>query len=145
MAEDPIIGTSLELTSEDQERRAIVSALLRAENPTIIDFAKHLVTVAFAAVGVVVTFADKWLGASASIGARRILLAAAIVLMLAAAAFAAYAASASTYRVSLSDYDDVDHELHRVARRRYGLARAAMLLLIAAIVLLSGVALWSSG
>lgn len=144
MADQPIAGTAGELTGEDVERRAIVSALMQAENPTIIDFAKHLVTVAFAAVGVVVTFADKWLGATGNAGPKRALLGGAIALMLAAAALAAYAASAATYRVSLSDYDDVDEELHRVARRRYALTRAAMLLLIAAVVLLSAVALWSA-
>jgi hypothetical protein len=144
MADQPIAGVSIELTDEDRERRAIVVALLKAENPTIIDFAKHLVTVSFTAVGVVVAFADKWVGPGANEGAKRLLLAVAIVMMLSAAALAAYAASASTYRVTLSDYDDVDAELHRVAKRRYTLTRAAMLLLVGAVMLLSGVALWSS-
>jgi hypothetical protein len=144
MADPPIVGVSMELTDEDRERRAIVVALLKAENPTIIDFAKHLVTVSFTAVGVVVAFADKWVGPGANVGPKRVVLAVAIVMMLAAAALAAYAASASTYRVSLSDYDEVDAELHRVARRRYAVTRIAMLLIVGAVTLLSGVALWSS-
>ncbi len=141
---EPIVGGSLELTDEDLKRRAIVVALLQAENPTIIEFAKHLVTVSFAAVGVVVGLADKWVGVGENVGTKRLLLGVAIVLMLSSAACAAYAASAWTYAVTLSDYDEVENELHSVAKRRYRFTRVAMLLLVAAIIVLSAVALWSA-
>ena len=58
-----------------------------------------------------------------------------MALFLVAGLLATTAAAAYRHRVSLSDYSDVDAELHRVARLRYRLTTSAFgFLLLATVV-----------
>lgn len=128
---EPIPATSEPLSGEDRRKRSTVAKLLQEENKTIVDFAKHMVTVSFSAVGVVLTLKEKWLPAEGA-GRSTLLLAVAIVLFLAAALLCSLAVRVYRFRVSPSDYAEVDEELHRIAVLRHRLTSAGMLLAIVA-------------
>jgi len=91
MTDDVVSGESSALTEEDQRKRKLVSKLIGSENKAIADFAKHLATIDFAAIGVVLTLKEKWLGASPP-SWQQAALGLAIVLYLAAALLSSRAA-----------------------------------------------------
>jgi hypothetical protein len=137
---DPIPAESVELTDEDLRKRDIVKALRESQNQRLVDFAKHLLTVSFSAIGVVLALKDKWLGTDAP-PHKKLLLGIAIALFLATGLLATLAASIYTHRVSLSDYTDVDAELDRVARLRYRLTWIGFGLSAAATILVAIIAI----
>ena len=142
MAPHVIVAESSTPTPDDERRRLLVSQLLESENGRLVDVAKHLATVCFTAVGVVLTLYDKWLPT----GAPRVLttaLGAAIVLYLAAGVSSLFGAGAYLHRVSLDDYGDVDAERHRVATIRYRLVITGLALFVGATLVVSAVALRS--
>ena len=117
----------------------MAAALVQSENSRLVDVAKQLVTICFSAVGIVLTLKEKWLGASPSINARSAL-GAAIALYLCAAVLTMLAAGAYVHRVTTSDYDEVDAELHRVATIRFRLTTAGFVLILLATAIVSIVA-----
>jgi len=140
MAGHIIHGESSALSEEDARKRDLVKKLMESENKTIAEFAKHLVTVAFSAIGVVLALKDKWLDAHAP-SQQRIMLGIALALYLAAGLISSMAAGLYGHRISLSDYEDVDAELHRVATFRHRLTSLGLMLTAAATVLIALVAL----
>jgi len=137
-----IVAESSTPTPDDERKRLLVSQLLESENGRLIDVAKHLATICFSAVGVVLALHEKWIPT----GAPQMLtgaLGGAIVLYLAAGVLSLFGAGAYVHRVSLADYDDVYAEQHRVATIRYRLAITALTLFVAATLLVSAVALGS--
>lgn len=131
MANHVIHGESSALTDEDSRKRDLVKKLMKSENKAIAEFAKHLVTVAFSAIGVVLALKDKWLDSPASFQ-QRMLLSIALTLYLAAALMSSLAAGVYGHRISLSDYGDVDAELHRVATFRHRLTNLGLMFTAAA-------------
>jgi hypothetical protein len=93
------------------------------------------VTTGFSAIGVVLALKEKWLGAHAALW-QKALLGSAVALFLVSTLLATMAAAVYRHRVSLSDYADVDAELHRIAKLRYKLTTVAFgLLLLATVVI----------
>ena len=127
-------------TDDDAQKQDLVKELVQSQNKVLIDFAKHLVTASFSAIGVVLALKDKWIGPSSMIGAKW-LLGIAIALFMVSGVIATIAVGAFVHRVSLADYADVEIELHRVATRRYRLTRLSFALLLIATVLVATVAL----
>ena len=140
MADDTIPAQSSALTEEDSRKYEMTKELMQSQNKVIIDFAKHLMTVSFSAIGVVLALKDKWLG-TAGRPHQELLLGIAIVLFLATGLLATIAVSAYIHRVSLSDYADVDAEVHRVARLRYRLTILGFALCLVATVIVAAVAI----
>jgi flagellar biosynthesis protein FliP len=140
MADRAIPAESSVLTEEDLRKRDIVKELMQAQNQRIVDFATHLLTVSFSAIGVVLALKDNWLGTDAP-PHQQLLLGIAIALFLATGLLATLAASTYIHRVSLSDYTDVDAELHRVARLRYRLTRLGFGLSVIATIIVAVVAI----
>jgi hypothetical protein len=136
MADTVVIGTSSVLTDEDKRKRGIVRQLIRSENKRLADYAKQVVTISFSAVGVVLGLKDKWLGKDAP-SRQTAPLAIAIALFLGAGLLATLAAGIYRHRVSVSDFDDVDAELHRVAKHRYWLIIAAFVFLTIATIIVA--------
>jgi hypothetical protein len=135
MANPIISGVSSAPTDDDTRKQKLVSDLIQSENKTVIDFAKQLVTTSFSAIGVVLALKEKWVGANAALW-QKALLGGAVALFLLAGLLATMAAAAYRHRISLSDYEDVDAELHRVASIRYRLTASAFgLLLLATLVI----------
>jgi hypothetical protein len=134
------VDKAVEPSADDLRRVGLVEKLLETENKAISDFAKHVVTVSFTAIGVVLTLKEKWLGAAPP-GAAKSALGVAIVLYLAAGALASLAAGAFEHKVSLSDFGEVDAELRRVARKRHRLVSAAFALSLLATALVAWIAL----
>ena len=137
-----IVAESSTPTPEDERKRLLVGQLLESENGRLVDVAKHVATICFSAVGVVLALHDKWVPAAAP----RLLttaLGGAIVLYLSAGVLSLFGAGAYLHRVSLDDYEDVYAERHRVATIRYRLAITALALFVAATLLVSAVALGS--
>lgn len=129
---DPVIqARTAALTEDDRFKRGIVEELLKSQSERIVGFAKHLVTVSFSAIGVVLTLKEKWLGPVAT-PRQQLLLGVAIGCYLAGALVATLAVSAYAHKATLADYDDVDVELNRVARLRQRLTRAGFLLTVIA-------------
>lgn len=133
MANRTTSGVSSAITEDDSRKRTIVEELIRSENKVVVGFAKQLVTTSFSAIGVVLALKDKWLGANPPLW-QKALLGSAVALFLVASLLATMAAAAYRHRVSLSDYADVDAELHRIAKLRYRLTTLAFGLLLLAIV-----------
>lgn len=140
MAGSTIPAVSSELTEEDLRKHAMVKDLMHSQNKVIADFAKHLVTVSFSAIGIVLALKDKWLGTNAP-SYQELLLGIAIALFLVTGLVATLAVSAHILRVSLSDYADIDVELHRVARLRYRLTILGFGLSLVATIIVATVAL----
>jgi hypothetical protein len=140
MAGHIVHGESSTPTEDDTRKRDLVKELMKSENKSITEFAKHQVTVAFSAIGVVLALKEKWLGEHAS-SQQRLLLGIALALYLAAALMSSLAAGVYGHRVSLSDYEEVDAELHRVATLRYRLMSFALILTAAATVIVALLAL----
>jgi hypothetical protein len=140
MADHPILAESSTLTDEELRQRDTVKELVKSQNQRIVDFAKHLVTLSFSAIGVVLALKDKWLGANA-LPHQKLLLGIAIALLLATSLVATIASSVYTYRVSLSDYTDVDVELQRVAMLRYRLTYLGFGLFVLATIIIAVVAI----
>jgi hypothetical protein len=135
MANRVIAGVSSALTEDDSHKRTVVKELIQSENKVIADFAKQLVTTGFSAIGVVLALKEKWLGAHAALW-QKALLGSAVALFLVSTLLATMAAAVYRHRVSLSDYADVDAELHRIAKLRYKLTTVAFgLLLLATVVI----------
>jgi hypothetical protein len=135
MTNRTISGVSSAPTEDDSRKLKTVQDLVQSENKVIVDFAKQLVTIAFSAIGVVLALKEKWLGANAPIW-QKAMLGVAVALFLTASLLATMAAAAYRHRVSLADYDNVDAELHRVAKFRYNLTTSAFgLLLVATVVI----------
>ena len=137
-----IVAESSAPTPEDERQRLLVSQLLEAENGRLVDVAKHLATVCFSAVGVVLALHDKWVPTSAARSVTTAL-GGAIVLYLAAGVSSLFGAGAYVHRVTLADYAEVDVERHRVATIRFRLVILALALFVAATLLVSIVALGS--
>lgn len=137
MEAEPIQGDSSPVTEEDTRKRGIVSDLILAENKSMVDFAKHLVTVSFSAVGVIVTLKSNWLAQATNAHRTTILLVVAIVLFLAAVVVSSAAIKVQRLRVSGVDYGDVERELGRIARGRYRLTLVAAALCVAAVALVA--------
>lgn len=135
---EPIQAESVALTDEDTRKRDLVKQLMQAQTQRLVDFAKHLLTVSFSAIGVVLALKDKWIGANAS--NKKLLLGIAMALFLITGLLATLAASVYTHRVSLSDYTDVDAEVTRVARLRYRLTWLGFTLAALATILVVAVA-----
>jgi xanthine/uracil/vitamin C permease (AzgA family) len=135
-----IDAESAPLTEDDKLRRELAKELIQSQNKTITEFARHMTTVSFAAVGVVLSLKREWVGASASDSAN-IGLGLAIALFLASAGISASAASVYSHRVTLSDYGEIEGELHRVARLRALLTRAAFALSALGTGIAAGIAL----
>jgi hypothetical protein len=119
-----IEAESVPLTEGDKLRRELAKELIQSQNKTITEFARHMTTVSFAAVGVVLSLKKDWIAAPAPEYAT-LVLGAAIALFLLAGGVSAFAASAFWHRITLSDYGEIERELSRVARRRALLTRAA--------------------
>jgi hypothetical protein len=126
-----ISGDSSAPTEDDSRKRSIVKDLVQSENKVVTDFAKQLVTTGFSAIGVVLALKEKWLGANAPLWEKAVL-GGVVALFLVSTLLATTAAAVYRYRVSLSDYADVDAELHRVATLRYKLTTAAFAFLVIA-------------
>jgi hypothetical protein len=140
MADDVLRAESSPLTDEDTRKRDLVKELMQAQSKVILDFAKQLVTISFAAVGVVISLKDRWIGADAP-SYQEALLGVAVALFLVSALVATLAASARGLRVSLSDYADVDVEVHRVATLRHRLTLLGFGLAAVATTVVASVAL----
>jgi hypothetical protein len=54
-----ILGESSPPTDEDSRKRSAVKKLMQSENKVIVEFAKHLVTVDFSAMAVVLALKEK--------------------------------------------------------------------------------------
>jgi hypothetical protein len=119
-----IEAESAPLTEGDKLRRELAKELVQSQNKAIAEFARHMTTVSFAAVGVVLSLKEKWVGDPAPEDAT-LGLGVAIALFLVAGGVSAFAASAFLHRITLSDYSEIESELNRVARRRAQLTRAA--------------------
>jgi hypothetical protein len=141
----PISGASSVPTKDDAENRAAVWKLIQSENRTVVGFAKHIVTVCFAAIGVTFTLQEKWLAGVAHPEQPKALLGIAVALYLGASLVASMAIAAYRLRVTLSDYGDVEAELGRVAVMRVRMTVAALVLLVLATVFISIVALRAAG
>lgn len=135
-----IEAESAPLTEDDKLRRELAKELIQSQNKTITEFARHMTTVSFAAVGVVLSLKREWVGALASDSAN-IALGAAIALFLVSAGISASAASVYSHRITLSDYGEIEGELRRVARRRASLTRGAFVLLVIGTGIAAGIAL----
>jgi hypothetical protein len=131
---------SVPLTEEDKVRQELVKELVQSPQKAHVEFAKHLMTVSFAAVGVLLSLKEKWLGDPPAADAL-LWLGIAIALFLASGTIATFAASAFLHRVSLADFGEIETELHRVARRRVHLTRAAFALLAIGTAIAAPVAL----
>jgi hypothetical protein len=142
MAWQTIPGESSLLTEEDSRKRDMVKDLIQSENEVITEFAKHLVTVNFSAIGVVLALKEKWLGAN-PLFEQKMLLGIAVVLFLAAALLSTTAAGAYVHRVGLSDYSDVESELHRVARRRHTLTMLGFGVTVVGTMIIAFIAIWT--
>jgi hypothetical protein len=140
MAPVVIAAESSALTDDDVRKRGLVKKLMQSQNKVLIDFAKHLVTVSFSAVGVVLALKDKWVGASSVVGASW-LLGIAIAMFLASGVTATIAVGVFIHRVNLVDYADAELELQRVATLRYRLTRLSLGLSLIATILVATVAL----
>ena len=140
MAGAPIRATSAPLSPQDQLSQTMVKELIQAQQKVLVDYAKHLATVAFAAIGLVFTMNDKWLGAAPAAGDVR-LLGIAVMLYLGTGVVATAAAGVFPHRVSLADHADVEAELGRVARQRYWLAVAGFFLFVVATAMVALVAI----
>jgi hypothetical protein len=135
MSIQPIPGESSLPTSEDSRKRDILSKIILTENQVVVDFAKHLVTISFSAIAIILTLKEKWLTNSKNLHVATALLGTAMVLFLAAVLVSTIAIRAYRLRVSSWDYSDIEHELSRIARRRYLLTLAATTLCILATAL----------
>jgi hypothetical protein len=137
-----IPAESTALTDDDVRKRDLVKELIQAQNQRLVDFAKHLLTVSFSAIGVILAFKEKWLPEGAP-SHHKVLLGIAVALFLVTAILSTLAASTYVHRVSLSDYAEVDVELQRVATRRYWLTQFAFGISVIAMVLVALVVLWT--
>src|SRR3954453_14749400 len=142
MAGPVVVGTSSALTGEDKRKRGIARQLFRSENKRLADYAKQLVTISFSAIGVVLGLKDKWLGKDAP-SRQTGPLALAIALVLVAGLLSALAAGIYRHRVSLSDFDDVDAELQRVAKHRRRLIVAGFVFLMIATIIIAAIVISS--
>jgi len=142
MAIRKVSGVSSAPAEDDIRRRTIVDELMQAESKAIIEFAKTLVTLSFSAIGVVLALKDKWLGPNPP-SWQRALLGCSVALFLATSLLATMAAAAYGHRVSLSDFGDVDAELHRVARRRYKLTMSAFGLALLAVMVTAAMVIYA--
>ena len=142
MANRRISGESSAPTEDDSRKRTIVKDLVQSENKVVADFAKQLVTTGFSAIGVVLALKEKWLGANAPLW-QKAMLGSAVALFLVSTLLATMAAAVYRHRVSLSDYADVDAELHRVATLRYKLTTVAFALLLLATVVIAIVVIFA--
>ena len=140
MVDQVIHAESSTLTDQDRLKRDLVKELIQSQNQRIVDYAKNLVTVSFAAIGVVLTFKEKWLGSDVRFD-QRVLLGFAIILFLATGVVATLAASMYIHRVNLVDYTTVDDELNRVAKIRFKLTCLAFSLSAVATIFVVLVAL----
>jgi hypothetical protein len=140
MAEAPIRATSTPPSPLDILNQQMVKELVQAQQKVLVDYGKHLATVAFAAVGIVFTMSDKWLGDTPAARDVR-LLGLAVALYLATATLATVAAGVFLHRISLADPGEVEEELGRVARLRFWLASAGFFLFVIATGLVGLVAL----
>lgn len=140
MAHHIVHAESSAPTDEDVRKRDLVKELLKSENKAIADFAKHVVTVSFSAIGVVLALKDKWLDPHPS-RPQILLLGFALLLYLAAALVASLAAGVYGHRVSLSDYEQIDAELHRVAAMRHRFTKLGLILTAVATVIIAFIAL----
>jgi hypothetical protein len=139
-----IEAESAPLTEGDKLRRELAKELIQSQSKRIAEFARHMTTVSFAAVGVVLSLKEKWVAdpapAYAALG-----LGVAIALFLISGGVSAFAASAFLYRITLSDYGEIESELNRVARRRAHLTRAAFAFTAVGTALAAAVALGPAG
>ena len=134
MTDQIIQAEAVLLTEDDQRKRALVETLMQSQNQRIADFAKHLVSLSFSAIGVVLALKDKWLGAVA-LPYQKMWLGIAIILFLMTALLGTLAISTYVHRATLSDYANVDAELNRVARLRARLTRSGFALSVVATVI----------
>ena len=140
MARTPIHATSAPPGPSDGLHQQIVKELILSQQKVLVDYGKTLATAAFAAIGLVFTLTEKWLGDSPDPGKVR-LLGIAIALFLLTSVLGAAAAGVFRHSVSLSDPDNVEDELGRVARIRFQLNRMAFLFLVMATALVGFVAI----
>jgi hypothetical protein len=133
MSDDAIEGESLPVLDDDIRMRGFVTELVLSENKLIADFAKHIVTVGFSAVGVILALKDKWLAGSP--GTASTWLGIAIALLLIASLVSSIAIKPLRLRVSMDDYGEVESELSRIGRLRYRLTMAATASLLLAILI----------
>jgi hypothetical protein len=132
------------LTEGDKLRRELAKELVQSQNRVIAEFARHMTTVSFGAVGVVLGLKEKWVADPAPRYAA-IGLGVAIALFLLAGGVSAFAASAFLHRVTLSDYGEIESELNRVVRRRVRLTRAAFAFVAAGAAIAAAIALGPAG
>lgn len=142
MGQPIIAGESSVVTEEDVRKQGLVKDLIQNQTKVISEFAKQLVTMAFTAIGVVIAFKEKWLGATAT-RYQLLLLGVAIVFYLGAGLIGALAVSAQLHRVSLVDYADVDNEIARVVRLRFRLTMISFSLFAVATLLVAITAIGS--
>ena len=121
------IPLSEPIGDDDTTRRSLAVTVIEKSNEVSVDFAKQLVTVAFSATGLVLALKDKWLAADDTFGS--VLLAAGLVLFLASALTSTLAVAGRNVPVSLSDYQDVDADLVRIAHERAVITWVAVALL----------------
>ena len=139
-----IEAESAPLTEGDKLRRELAKELVQSQNRSIVEFARHMTTVSFGAVGVVLGLKEKWIADPAPSYAV-IGLGVAIALFLLAGGVSAFAASAFLHRITLSDYGEIESELNRVAQRRVRLTRAAFAFAATGAAVAAGVALRPAG
>ena len=140
MARAPIRASSAPPSPQDVLHQQIVKELIQGQQKVLVDYGKHLATVAFAAIGLVFTMSDKWLGDAPAAGSAR-LLGLAVALYLGTGVVATVAAGVFLHRVSLADPGEVEEELGRVARLRFRLASVGFLLFVVATGLVAVVAI----
>lgn len=131
MAGEVIRGESSPAGHEAARLQKMVTDLRLNENKVVMDFAKHLVTLDFSAIGVILALQDTWVDSGDSTAV--LWLGGAISLLLVASAISSAAVRASPMKVSGHDFYDVEAEVARVARMRHLLTTLSAVLSIAAI------------
>jgi hypothetical protein len=121
------------LDESDEARQKLAATMIERSNTVVIDFAKHVVTLAFSAVAVVLALHDKWIGPNDT-GAEK-LIALALVTFVLSGLVSSLAVAGQRLNISLSDYFEIEAELARAARYRARLTTAAMALLAVGVLL----------
>ena len=117
-----------DLDADDAARRELAIKLIERSNSVAVDFAKHVVTLAFSAAGVVLALQDQWIDDGDD--TAQTLVGVALGLLLVAGLVSSFAVAGQRIEVSLSDYFDVDRQLSELARRRSRLTSVAVVLVV---------------
>lgn len=137
MATEPIRASSSAPTAEDERLRAITSDLISQQNKNLIDLGQKMLTLTFAAIGVVLAVQDQWFGGETTSATSRCLLIAALVVFLLSAPVYLLVVKGYKLAVTTDDYQDVEQELARLGRLRGRLTTTGTVMTGIATVLLA--------